>query len=270
MKMKLLLLQQYIIAEAKEWTRTGSFLDSFTTMISKEILKLIKEIKATSENGIPHLDRIGSATNESDIPVNPFGGISFINLCLRNEKIAKFAKALDAGHISVHLQSSSKSSGAIGGGYTYNKGTPHYVLLCFAIEGLYNNDDDYTVFNDIRPKLNNIIRHELQHARDLQTDVVQPYDPKYDSMPRTIGELEDYLFHTDELHAYISGFVKAAKTSGKSVIDIIDDFINDSIRPAAGYSAQANDIIVRWKAEVIRRIHQKYPNMKTLIARKVK
>ena len=86
-------------------------------------------------------------------------------------------------------------------------------------------------FNDFIAELKETLRHEIEH-------VAQQNNPNkgFDTMDTKRGDktFTEYVLSSEEIPAYLQGFLAKAKTKKESMTKVIDDFIKSREKWFAG------------------------------------
>jgi len=98
----------------------------------------------------------------------------------------------------------------------------------------YNPKYFPTAFSELIPQLKNTLRHELTHIKQLSIehdDLVNKPETFHSTSTDIYYDdtiLDKYLFHPDEIEAFVNGFYKESKTKRQSFIKTIDKWLDDN------------------------------------------
>ena len=186
----------------KEEIIRGRRLERYTTLLSREIVKILK-----SENVKSVIRDLGV---DEEIPS---GSIPDIRNILEDidwiEDLYIILSVNDEGYIDVV------------GHYASDQKNREKSILYLSIS--LPRDFDDSILSQLIPEIKETLRHELEHSSQSSEMLSVTPDDAWES----IGSIEAHYAGESETKAHIAGLYKKAKTTKQPVEDLIDDYITN-------------------------------------------
>ena len=98
-----------------------------------------------------------------------------------------------------------------------------YINITVTVPSDWSDNDLRRSLFEIRSKLKDVVRHEVEHARDVVMGLTEPTPmPSGLKAPlKGLAALRQYLFRPDEIRAYSVGMYRRAQDSRRNVTDIM-------------------------------------------------
>lgn len=149
------------------------------------------------------------------------------------------------------MKRNNRHTFAISGG---TAGFDPYITVEIAIPGHWKHEDIVRHLSDIRSKLRDVVRHEVEHARDNLMPAAGRVELDGDE------SLEAYLFNPDELSAWSVGMYRRAQDARRPVSEIIDETIEEIREWFDDITPEDEKMLVRLKQAWVAEIKRRFPN----------